>query len=125
MIFKEKEIKKLTKKFAISKFLMRIFFANHKTYPSSDQVVEFNKNLEEQLESKKKGKYNMVCGISKIFGVESGREDSSLSRSNRMVMRAILNDHLKREVILNSFTEKNRLSYMIGCKVYALRTRSR
>ena len=67
----------------------------------------------------------MEKDIAQIFGLVDMEVQDCINVMNRRIMGKILSEHLKAEVILNPFTEKNRMSYLIGSKIYALRTRSR
>ena len=80
--------------------------------------------MEDEFHKTRKIKFNMEKDIARIFGTQGGRVNPSVSQANRKILRQILRNQTKEEIILNAFTEKNRLSYMIGSKVYALRTRS-
>lgn len=60
-----------------------------------------------------------------IFGHHANEFDPSISQQNRATMAHILRHMMKEEIIMNSFTEKNRLSYLLGIRVFALRCRSK
>lgn len=52
-------------------------------------------------------------------------EKEGVNRESRLVMRRILRDRLKEEIILNSYVTNNRLTYMMTAKVFSLRSASK
>ena len=102
-----------------------MFFKHRCSYQIADEEVKnYNHELGEEFKKTRKSKFNMEKDIAKIFGEKNGGVKLSVNSANRKILGRILNSTMKEEIILNAFTEQNRLSYMIGCKVYALRTRS-
>jgi hypothetical protein len=61
----------------------------------------------------------------KFLNPNLGPLSQTVSLENRRTMVTILHHKLKEEIIKNAATERNRISYLIGTKIYALRCRSR
>ena len=67
-IFKEAALKKMTKKFAISKFLTRIFLKYRDDFSEGNPFPEYISSLCSEFEGKRENKFNLEKDIGKIFG---------------------------------------------------------